>query len=416
MSAWDDFQNNAISFVVETSYLEWDTHFPSIAVCETDNQERIAEFADRTYGDPHDFNFNEIVKELVYFKGLSFYTLQMCGPNVTSKHEDCFKKDFTEFSAEVRSPCSGLFKKCAWNNIEFNCCDFFQVMNTEIGVCYGINSIQTRNAKVPTYPMVSNIHTGPGSLYLEILGMASVSTALKFLKVVSPSGLQVYLLGEQEVPTMTTFTTDVIPISPHMHVHRFIAIREIENQPEVKDVSVEQRKCKFTYENDLGIYRHYSYSACCVHCRKNAQLKVCGCVHHLMPNVPKEFFCDINGLYCLNKYYNNLVVLKAHWSNRTGLVCNCLPSCTEFEMSVIKDNKFGIQENHGVVEITLERLPSERYKRNVVRGKLDLVVSTGGIAALFLGASILSFVEIIYYFFVRPVGDDIIKPKTKRFK
>lgn len=74
-------------------------------------------------------------------------------------------------------------------------------------------------------------------------------------------------------------------------------------------------------------------------------------------------------------------------------------------MSVVKDVKFGIKEEFGVVEISLLRLPSERCKRNVVRGKLDFVVSTGGITALFLGASILSFVEIIYYFFVRPFGE-----------
>lgn len=46
-ASWDDFQHNAISFVVETSYLEWDTKFPSVAVCEYDNQEKIAEVTDR---------------------------------------------------------------------------------------------------------------------------------------------------------------------------------------------------------------------------------------------------------------------------------------------------------------------------------------------------------------------------------
>lgn len=46
-ASWNDFQTNAISFVVETSYLEWDTHFPSISVCETDNQKRIAEVTDK---------------------------------------------------------------------------------------------------------------------------------------------------------------------------------------------------------------------------------------------------------------------------------------------------------------------------------------------------------------------------------
>lgn len=55
-----------------------------------------------------------------------------------------------------------------------------------------------------------------------------------------------------------------------------------------------------------------------------------------------------------------------------------------------------------MVTIGLASLPMERYKRNVIRGTLDLVVSIGGTAGLFVGASLLSFVEIFYYFIVRP--------------
>lgn len=88
-------------------------------------------------------------------------------------------------------------------------------------------------------------------------------------------------------------------------------------------------------------------------------------------------------------------MLRAKWANRTGLICDCLPGCSEIELSIVKENKKGyisfifvrnfmqniqfylflyrIQMDHAIVEITLERLPSERLKRNVVRGKLDLV-------------------------------------------
>lgn len=41
LASWDAFQNNAISFVVESTYLDWDTTFPSISVCEEDNMERV---------------------------------------------------------------------------------------------------------------------------------------------------------------------------------------------------------------------------------------------------------------------------------------------------------------------------------------------------------------------------------------
>ena len=45
--------------------------------------------------------------------------------------------------------------------------------------------------------------------------------------------------------------------------------------------------------------------------------------------------------------------------------------------------------------------PIIRYKREVLFGWVDLLVSFGGIAGLFLGFSLLSGIEIIYYFTVR---------------
>lgn len=54
-----------------------------------------------------------------------------------------------------------------------------------------------------------------------------------------------------------------------------------------------------------------------------------------------SLLCNITGLECLNDKYNDLAVLKARWSSRSGLICNCVPSCTEIEMSVVKDTKIG---------------------------------------------------------------------------
>lgn len=309
--------------MVETSYLDWDTNFPSISVCETDNQDRIAEVTDKLYGDPHDYNLDEIVKELVFFRGLSFYTLQICG-NGDPQNPDCATSNFSSFSDLVRSTCDQIFKTCKWNNQPFDCCKYFVPLDSELGLCFSINSKQTRLQNAPTYPMISNREKGPGTLYLEIYGHANV-----------------YLLGEQEVPSLTTLPNDVLLVTPHIHYRRLMTINEIENQDEVKSVSISQRNCKFMDENDLDVYLHYSYSACCVQCRKNAQLEKCQCVHHLMPNTPTDFQCNITGLECLNKNYNDLAVLKAHWAKRSGLICPCMPSCTEIELSIIKDDKFG---------------------------------------------------------------------------
>lgn len=41
------FENNAISFVVESSYRDWSTNFPAIIVCESKNMDRIQEVAEQ---------------------------------------------------------------------------------------------------------------------------------------------------------------------------------------------------------------------------------------------------------------------------------------------------------------------------------------------------------------------------------
>lgn len=46
-ASWYDYKNNAISFVVETNYLEWNTNFPSVIACEVDNQNKLMNVTDQ---------------------------------------------------------------------------------------------------------------------------------------------------------------------------------------------------------------------------------------------------------------------------------------------------------------------------------------------------------------------------------
>lgn len=117
-------------------------------------------------------------------------------------------------------------------------------------------------------------------------------------------------------------------------------MRNIENDPETRSVSIEQRNCRFSNENPLDVYKHYSYSACSVQCRKDKQMKICNCTSHLMPNVEQVIHCNITGLKCLNDHFEELSVVIAKWAkNKKGVVCDCLPSCTEVDISVVHDSR-----------------------------------------------------------------------------
>lgn len=120
---------------------------------------------------------------------------------------------------------------------------------------------------------------------------------------------------------------------------RTISVRNIENDPLTRDVSVEQRNCRYSDENMLDVHKYYSYSACSVQCRKDKQLKICNCTNHLMPNVPLSMQCHVEGLRCLNDHYEELAVVIAKWSDKKGVVCDCLPSCTEIDIGVVHDTR-----------------------------------------------------------------------------
>lgn len=79
-------------------------------------------------------------------------------------------------------------------------------------------------------------------------------------------------------------TTDIIPANKGEHKHIGISVTDIENAAEVRQLSVSQRKCRFPDENYLSVSKTYSYSACVVQCRMQAQLDKCNCTSHLMPN------------------------------------------------------------------------------------------------------------------------------------
>ncbi|KAJ1527770.1 hypothetical protein ONE63_007725 [Megalurothrips usitatus] len=387
LASWDQFQNNAISFVVESTYLDWDTTFPSISVCEEDNMERVYFMSAKLYGEDHDFNLDEVLKEISYFRGSAYYIKEFCFDG----HVKCPQGNFSQLARTIRSGCPEIFADCKVNNVAFNCCDYFLPLDTEIGTCFALNSQQGHRlvGKEDTLPIKANRRSPKASVYLELRVQSNV-----------------HIHSAEDVPFLNSLSSEVFVAAPLIHKRFGIAVREIENEPGVRDTSTQQRKCRFHDENDLTVYRFYSYSACITECRKQAQIKQCNCTTHLMPNAKEEEICTLEGLMCLYVHYTNFSVLKTSWSRKEGLYCPCVPACTEPEYNIVTQESFGIAHNTSRIELTLDRLPSERYKRNVVRGRLDMVVSMGGAAGLFVGASLLSFVELFYYFSLRMCGGE----------
>lgn len=81
-----------------------------------------------------------------------------------------------------------------------------------------------------------------------------------------------------------------------------------------------------------------------------------------------------------------------------------LKTIIKLYFSVVKfgsDNVTSAMNDDFYISIGFLTWPIIRYKREVLFGWVDLLVSFGGIAGLFLGFSLLSALEIVYFFTIR---------------
>lgn len=157
------------------------------------NEKFLFKYSFSIWGPDHDFLVEEVLSEIGYFRGESYHTVNGCGSE--DADENCFYGNFSYYAQLVRSTCNNTIENCKWNDVDFNCCDYFHPMATEIGLCYAINSKQINDESLPKLNMVSNKYTGPGKLYIETLTEAFV-----------------YILGEDDVPNLITPKSDSLQI------------------------------------------------------------------------------------------------------------------------------------------------------------------------------------------------------------
>ncbi|KAJ8959951.1 hypothetical protein NQ318_009384, partial [Aromia moschata] len=229
----------------------------------------------------------------------------------------------------------------------------------------------------------------------------------------------IYILNSDE-----TAGIDVRP----QHVWDFtvktisFSVKETYTTLDTKQLSIKQRRCAFADEIKLKVDEVYSYSACTRQCRMDSAQRLCGCIPFFYPEVGSYKHCNLRKLKCIDDHLKEI---------QSTDKCSCFLGCSNAVYEVEKfDNVLmdDISEN-ATMECQFVSWPMVRYKREVLFGWVDLLggqgtfviegcsqgkqaypevvphqslaVSFGGIAGLFLGFSLLSGVEILYYFSVR---------------
>ncbi|KAJ3637615.1 hypothetical protein MTP99_001059 [Tenebrio molitor] len=379
-ASYKSYTESAISFVTETAYLNWNTSFPAITLCEITSSE-----VPWTGNKEENEAVQQFIADLIFFTGSCYSCHTPC--------TTCEKLNFSETVEKFRKKCSQLLSKCKWNEVSFDCCEKFLPLETEYGICYSFNSLHTKkpSRRHHEFYFYSNRKTGPGALFVETI-----------------EDVRLYFHAREDVPFINSDPDQRKDVMLGETYNISINVIEIENDENVRTLPVGTRRCRFPEEkpDELIVHEYHSYSTCVVQCHADAHIDLCNCTHHLMPVLNRGKYCDIEGLKCLTDNFETVNRLHAKGFDKPGLVCDCLPSCIEPEYKVVSNTK-GVKSSQGEIFIKLQSLPTSRFKRIVVRTTMDLVgwtlftVSIGGTAGLFIGASILSIVETIYLLCLR---------------
>ncbi|XP_036401877.1 acid-sensing ion channel 4-A-like [Megalops cyprinoides] len=176
--------------------------------------------------------------------------------------------------------------------------------------------------------------------------------------------------------------------------------------------------CRSTSEQMIPGYKTYSISACRLHCESSEVLRRCKCRMVHMPG--DADICTPNKINCVD-------VALAVFQKSNGDSCACETPCnlTRYgkELSMVKIPSKGsarylsrkyneteeyIRDNFLVLDIFFEALNYETIEQKKAYDVAGLLGDIGGQMGLFIGASILTILEILDYIY------EVIKDRMQR--
>ncbi|KAH8292921.1 hypothetical protein KR044_008658 [Drosophila immigrans] len=357
-------------------------------------------------------------------------------------------KYFKALLVDVAQPCDEMLLYCSFGSRREICSMIFKSILTDDGLCCTFNALDPiylfRNytddvrlepvqensvyeaidwtpergyaAKLPEfyYPRTSG---GTGSR-MGLTVVLNASTSEYYCTKSMSNGFKVLVHNPAELPKVSNYGFIVtsgrearIPIEPVYE----------DATPSIRSIKKSVRRCLFSDENDLSYYRTYSRKNCELECEAKLLLRDCSCVLYYLPRIdPAARICGPNDNNCTNRVQTEIE------SSKTELSCeNCWPGCFELTYRTTLSTSMIVS---GPSYQSGEDLPEDLfstsngsanndlsvlhfyYLTNNIRsttksemfGFTEFLSNTGGLLGLFMGFSIFSVIEILYYVTMRP--------------
>lgn len=168
-----------------------------------------------------------------------------------------------------------------------------------------------------------------------------------------------------------------------------------------------RRNCYFEDERKLKYFNKYTKVNCAEECVTNSTLEICKCVRFY-------FVRDGTSKLCSESFdkqcFIKVISMLMDEESTQFKACGCLPSCNsiDYNFDIHYDKIKGQKEaNFTEGSITISFADDEFlvFKRSESFGAVTLLSNIGGLLGFFLGVSVLSLVEIFYFFVIRFINN-----------
>ncbi|KAL7011564.1 hypothetical protein ACKWTF_014323 [Chironomus riparius] len=168
----------------------------------------------------------------------------------------------------------------------------------------------------------------------------------------------------------------------------------------LKKLSPNDRECYFEGEKSLKFFKKYSTANCKMECLSNFTLNFHSCFDDLWRPNENENYCFklINKTTYDESFYTNFYT-------RDIDNCSCLPTCDSITYHIKYFHKFSTQSDEISINLRVNTEDAILFRRYQQFTFSDVVSYVGGLLGLFAGISMLSIVEIFYFFVIRVAVD-----------
>ncbi|KAI8118089.1 Pickpocket protein 28 [Lucilia cuprina] len=376
-------------------------------------------------------------------------TLQICDQEIISRFVPYMTSNINMNVAQnlldIVHDTNTTITACEWKTVLDYSCRILKKMITEDGVCFQFNGLRHQDMYKKTeyinyhdelendvnvsgswsldggyqgqgynaYPLRSILPSVRNGFRLEL---ATFGKHIDYLCGTFKQGYKVFLNSPDSI-ALTRGNYILVPKSKDVMIT--VVPQFIKSQDNLMDYPVEKRQCYFNKERNLRYFKFYTQNNCQTECLTNYTIAKCGCARFWMPRPLDIPICDITKLTCYTNAAHDLELLIANQTARktkdhkVQIICDCIPACNslEYNFEITQGNLdanatlkayrlFDHNEDISLSRLIVHYKESQftAIKRTAIYDHNQLIADCGAIFGLFMGGSILTIIEFIYFF------------------